>query len=252
MKAPLSDQHPSQLAFAACLEHLLQSPNEHVTIDLPNLPKFLAEPLHQAIVEQTHIGWQGAALKGFLSLTWLCMSPINQLNHEKLDHKTGRHRIHKALHALQDFARAIWLGRNDPLHQDKETADTQVYSAESAEIRHYHSHPKLLPANDAHYCNNVTLNRLIQSRPSVRRRWLRRVRQARANFLRDGDLQKSITTYLTPTTPRHNIQPVRIPPVSTTAYLRITTTTQQRMTSFFPGRSPDLQNPLPGNPLLPN
>ena len=250
MKALLSDQHPSQLALAVCLENFLKSPNEPITIDLPALPKFVAAPLQQAIQEQSQIGWQ-AALKGFLSLTWLRLASINQLNHEKMDHKAGRHRIHKALNALQDFARAIWLGRNDALHQEKETADTQVYSAESAEIRHYHSNPTLLPASDVHYCNNVTLNRLIQSRPSVRRRWLRRVRQARANFLRDGDLQKSITTYLTPTTPRHNSQPVRTQPVTTTAHPR-TTTTQQRMTSFFPGRPPDLQNQIPRNPLLPN
>ena len=250
MKALLSDQHPSQLVFAACLEQYLQFPNEPVTIDLPTLPKFLVEPLQQAILEQTHIGWQ-AALKGFLSLAWLRMASINQLNHDKLDHKAGRHRIHKALNALQDFARAIWLGRNDALHQDKETSDSQVYSAESAEIRHYHSNPTLLPASDGHYCDNVTLNRLLQSRPSVRRRWLRRVRQARANFLRDGDLQKNITTYLTPTTPRHNTHTVRTLPVTTTAHQR-TTTTQQRMTSFFPGRPPDLQNQLPRNPSLSN
>jgi hypothetical protein len=248
MKALLSDQHPSQLAFAACIEQYLQSSTECVTIDLPTLPNFLVEPLQQAIQEQTHIGWQ-AALKGFLSLTWLRMASINQLNHEKLDHKAGRYRIHKALNALQNFARTIWLGRNEALHQDKETSDTQVYSAESAEIRHYHSNPTLLPASDVHYCKNVTLNRLIQSRPSVRRRWLRRVRQARANFLRDGDLQKSITTYLTPTNPRHIIQPARTQRVSTTAHPR-TTTTQQRMTSFFPGRPPDFHNSIPGNPSL--
>ena len=39
-----------------------------------------------------------------------------------------------------------------------------------------HSNPKLLESLDQHYCNNITLNKLLQSHPSVRRRWLKRVK----------------------------------------------------------------------------
>ena len=211
----------------------------------------LISTLNNAIEEQTCIGWS-AAMKGFLSRQWFHLTSANLLNHDKFELKAGRHRTQKALHALQDFTRDIWLGRNDALHKDKETVDTIVYSAESAEIRHFHSNPKLLPASDAHYCTTVTLNRIIQSRPSVRRRWLRRVRTARANFLKDGNLQQSIRTYLNPATQKQDTQPVRLQPVHSTAHPR-STTTQQRMTSFFPGRPPDLlpTNPSPGNPSLP-
>ena len=165
----------------------------------------------------------------------------------KLVMKAGRHRLQKVLHELQDFNRTIWLGRNDALHQDKETAEAAVYSAESAEIRHYHSSPKLLPASDAHYCTNTTLDRIIRSRPSsVRRRWLRQIRTARANFMKDGNLQQSITAYLQQSERVHDSATALTTPISKMRNIR-STTTQQRMTSFFPGRPPDLQKTnLPG------
>ena len=253
LKTLLSDPHPSSLTFAACIEQHLQHPHRPVTQDLPNFPPHLISTLNKAIDEQqTCIGWS-AAMKGFLSRQWFHLTSANLLNHDKFELKAGRHRTQKALHALQDFTRDIWLGRNDALHKDKETVDTVVYSAESAEIRHFHSNPKLLPASDAHYCKNITLDRIIRSRPSVRRRWLRRVRTARATFLKDGNLQQSITPYLQSLEKAHN--------TDTTARLMLlpkirnirSTSTQQRMTSFFPGRPPDLHNPnTPGNPSLPN
>jgi hypothetical protein len=141
---------------------------------------------------------------------------------------------------FKTFTQAICLGRNDALHKEKETAGKIVYSAESAEIRHFHSNPKLLPASDAHYCNNITLeDRIIRSRPSVRRRWLRRVRTGGASFLKDGNLQQSINPYLQPLETAHDTGTARLTPAPKIRNIR-STSTQQRMTSFFPGRPPDL------------
>jgi hypothetical protein len=82
---------------------------------------------------------------------------------------------------------------------DQDQADALVYSAESSEPRHFHSHPSLLPhAANHHYCA-ISLNWLLWSRPLVRRRWLRRVRTAQANFLRNESFQQSITKYSQPT-----------------------------------------------------
>ncbi len=56
------------------------------------------------------------------------------------------------------------------------------YPADSAEMRHYHTHPQQLPRSDRRYCSS-TLSTLIQTRPSVQRWWLQRgVRTARAVF----------------------------------------------------------------------
>jgi hypothetical protein len=47
---------------------------------------------------------------------------------------------------------------------------------------------------DQHYCT-VSLNKLLTSHPTVRGRWLRRVRTARALYVRDGKSQHVMTRY---------------------------------------------------------
>ena len=158
------------------------------------------------------------------------------INHTRQDRSAGCYRTQKTITYLYEFTRSIWLGRNDALHRDKETSGTLIccYSAESAESRHYHTNPQLIPTSHSHYCTNVTLDCIIQSRrPSVCRRWLRRVRNARAAFLRDGNVQISITKYLQPVPPQDCTIPVTLLPGDQTANIRVTTT-QQRMTSFSP------------------
>ena len=79
------------------------------------------------------------------------------INHTRHDKSAGRYRTQKTLTYLHEFTRTIWLGRNDALHRDKETAETIIYSVESAEIRHYHTNPQLIPASNSpllHQCNS--------------------------------------------------------------------------------------------------
>ena len=210
----------------------------------------MRETLDLTIQTQTLIGWL-PALQGFLSIHWSTLAAMSLLDRDKLEPKAGKSRTHKALLATALFTRSIWLGRNDALHKQKETEDSLVYSAESAEIRHYHIHPQQLPTSDRHYCSTL-LSTLIRSRPSVRRRWLQRVRTARAAFLKNGNYQRSITQYDHRVT-RPTIPPPPIPPkLDSTAPIRAVTT-QRRMTNFFPGRPPDRTHTTtsPGNPSLP-
>jgi hypothetical protein len=191
------------------------------------------------------------ALQGFLSIHWNTLAAMSLLDHDKFEHIAGKSRTHKALIGTASFTRSIWLGRNDALHKEKETEDSLVYSAESAEMRHYHTHPQQLPASDRHYCS-TPLSTLIRSRPSVRRRWLQRVRKARAVFLKNGSYQRSITQYVLRTERPTIPPPTTIPKLNSTVSIRAVTT-QQRMTRFFPGRPPD-HTPTqtsPGNPSLP-
>ncbi|KAI2499368.1 hypothetical protein MHU86_15080 [Fragilaria crotonensis] len=173
------------------------------------------------------------------------------------------------LSAIHKYVRAIWLGRNDTLHKHRDAANAIKYSAESTEIRHYFSDPLLLPAEDRHYVSN-NLDKLLRSSPSVRRRWLRRVRTARNNMLKNGKSQlirtffpKATTTdpelprqptttptRIDPSTPTSPPIPKNIertpgrPPDTATATCQQTRTrtTQQRMTAFFPGQPPDTHN----------
>ena len=138
------------------------------------------------------------------------------------------------------MVRDLWLGRNEILHQHQDDKDQTIYSMESAELQFYHSNPNLVPTSDQHYCRNITLNKLLKSRPSVRRRWLKRVKTARAAYLIDGQNQQLVTRYMIPlpstqdsiNTPR--TQRLQRKPANGDTRTTHTNTAQQRMTKFFP------------------
>jgi hypothetical protein len=248
----LKDDHPSRPAFASCIEQYLRQPGQRITFQNDNFPPHLNETLQLAIEEQTLIGWHQLLL-GYISKKWLLLAAMDTPHVGKTTISAGHSRTHKALKALTLMVRELWLGRNDALHKHKDDADQQIYSLESAEIRLFHSTPTLIPTSDQHYCHNITLNKLLRSGPSVRRRWLHRVKTARAAYLKDGQNQQMVTQYMT-RIPLTRVDPIRRAPrasITNTQRSSRTKTTQQRMTNFFPGRPPDtipvvsLRNPSP-------
>ena len=97
----------------------------------------------------------------------------------------------------------------------------------------------------------MTLNKLLQSHPSVRRRWLKRVKTSRAAYLKDGQNQQTISKYMTPipqTRGALNVQETRLSQPTHSDRRKETNTTQQRMTAYFPGRPPDILQELTQNP----
>ena len=190
---------------------------------------------------------------GLLATSWQTLASTHLTDSNQSENAKGRYRIQQVLQYIHEFTRAVWLGRNEVLHAQQDTADAQIYSAESAELRHYHSNPLLLFQHDRHHCTLPLTKKLLQSKPSIRRRWLRRVRLSRAQYAEDGQSQQILTRYIkyTPIT-----NPARTP-VSTATLLHTTATTnarsqttQQRMTDFFTGRPPDSKtSSTPRNPL---
>jgi hypothetical protein len=245
MKAILSDSHPSRPALASCIAQYLTDPTALPMFTNEKFPTHMVPLLEVALQEQSKIGWHHLLL-GFLTSTWQHLSASDHHVVDRLDTAAGKHRIQQTLNALFTFTRSLWLGRNDILHKDQDTVDQTIYSMESAELRHYHANPNLLPTSDQHYCS-LPLQRLLRSRPSVRRRWLRRVKTARAFFLHHGKQQQRITQYLAVSRP-----PAPLPPapniVARPGLSRATTTTQQRMTDYFTGRPPDPHPPVSRNP----
>jgi len=133
------------------------------------------------------------------------------------------------------------------LHKSDKDDENKYISLESAEIRHYFHQPHLLSVHDQHYCQGNVLT-ILQGRPSFRRRWLMRVRRARAALLKDQLRQSRITSYFNRTnfvrapseTTRSDDKqpPTRNPrPLPTTDHYSLR---QQRIYHFFPGRPPDL------------
>jgi hypothetical protein len=240
----LKDNHPSRPAFASCIEQHLQRPRQQIQCTAHQLSSHFNDTLQTAIEEQMQIGWHHLLL-GYMSKKWLMLSSMDTST-GTLNLAAGRNRIHSALKAITLLVRELWLGRNQVLHQHKDEKDQEIYSMESAELRHYHSNPKLLQSSDQHYCNNMTLNKLLQSHPSVRRRWLKRVKTSRAAYLKDGQNQQTISKYMTPipqTRGAHDKQETRLTQPTHRERHKDTNTTQQ-----FPGRPPDILQELTQNP----
>ena len=247
MKTLLSDDHPSRPAIASCIQQHLADPVAPPEFYNDKFPEHMRQLLEEAMTEQATIGWHHMIL-GYLSNKWQELSASDRHPFNKSEPPAGKHRIQQILKALSGFTRALWLGRNDVLHKEKDSDDRKVYSIESAELRHYHTNPHLLPSTDQHYCA-TPLRRLLQSRPSVRRRWLRRVKAARAAFLKNGRQQQRITQYFAVERPPDPIPPA--PNIMAGHKAHRTKTTQQRMTEHFTGRPPDTRSARPTNPSLP-
>jgi hypothetical protein len=67
-------------------------------------------------------------------------------------------------------------------------------SAETTEITHLHGQPDLLRFSDRYLCSQ-SLEKLLSATPATRRRWLRRVKQSRAQQQQDGARRALITAY---------------------------------------------------------
>jgi hypothetical protein len=107
---------------------------------------------------------------------------------------TPYRRIYSVLFVVLEYNTPLRYNCSCHHHGPKELVDAQIYTAESATIRYYHSRPHLLGATDRHYCERPLLS-ILRGSPSSRRRWIRRVRFARADYLKDGRLQTKITGY---------------------------------------------------------
>ena len=195
----LKGNHPSRPAFASCMEQYLQQLGQCITFQNDNFPPHLNEMLRLAINEQTLIGWHQLLLGYILSKKLLLFAAMDTPNIGKMTLSAGQSRTCKALKAVTLMVWELWLGSNNVLHKYKDAADQQIYFVESAEIRHFHSTPTLIPTLDQqeHNCWNITLNKLLQSFPSVHRQWLlHRVKTARAAYLKDGQNQQTVTQYM--------------------------------------------------------
>ena len=200
-----SKLHPVKYILSAGIYSWLTDPSVPYNPTLTDFPSHHHDELSAALAEQEHIGWDKAVL-GFLSKKWQSSASVDMFDRTQADYAEGNHMILKVLSALYDMTRSIWLSRNAKLHDRKDELARTIQSSDDAEIRHYHSNPHLLPLDDQHYCERPIAN-LLRSPLSVRRRWLKHIRSARANKLRDNLLQTNLrhfyTAAKTPRLPPH-------------------------------------------------
>ena len=135
-------------------------------------------------------------IRGYYSVKWrqLASSHMNNSDPKAVNPTEGRRRMGTVLHRVQGFINNMWTGRNEVLHKHDKTDEHKFLSIEAAEIRHYFNQPHLLPMHDRHYCQGQVLT-ILRGRPSHRRRWLMRVRRARAALITEQFRQARITNF---------------------------------------------------------
>jgi hypothetical protein len=156
-----------------------------------NLSPQMLEILRQAMEERIWFGWINA-LRGFYSTKWRVLAESRMTNQDTpLQPQEGHQRISTIVHRIQSFVSVRWEGRNISLHKSEQHEEARQHPRNSALFQ-----SALSSTSDQHYCSG-SLTKLLRSQPVYRRRWLRRVRQARADMLNDQRRQALITTYFT-------------------------------------------------------
>ena len=191
--------HPFNVVLLDCIDQWLLNSSKLPSMDYPstptltysNFPPSTQEAISTAMADQNKIGWDNA-LAGILAISWLDVA-----RHGNRPPWEAERSIQAGIKGLFSRAQRLWEGRNQALHGPKEQELTTTYTVESAAIRYYHSKPYLLATGDRHYCQRPLLQ-LLRGAPGTRRRWLMRVRQARAAYIRrDGRHQRQLTSYFT-------------------------------------------------------
>jgi hypothetical protein len=258
------ENHHFVTVMTDCIEQWLYDPNESPSatdVACPTLaqyntmfPPYMMSILCEAIAEQTEIGWVNL-LRGYFSTKWRDLASRNMANQDAPPTtQDGNRRAGTIIHRVQGYIQLMWKGRNEALHKCNTDDENKFLTLESAVIRHYFQQPHLLSVQDQHYCQGNIL-KILQGRPSHRRRWLMRVRRARAALLKDKLRQSRITSFFTRNINRATtaqtlpaeIQTPTIHTRQTRTQSQIPTLQQPRLYHFFPGRPPGLAVPSTDN-----
>ena len=151
-------------------------------------PIKLRDTISQSLSEQKAIGWD-QALRGYLSRTWRVLASDSVFDNVPVQESKGKYNIRNILkQAMYELTRTLWLQRCQKLHEaDGDTALT-ISVEEQAELRAIYEHPEIVPAGDRHYCTGP-LENIHCCTPSVRQKWMRRMRMTRMRYIQDGKRQ---------------------------------------------------------------
>ena len=172
----------------------LEAPEESYVPDLSQLPPHTREAAARACESQSAIGWDHA-FSGFLSRDWRHVAALDMLRFASFDEDNAIIRIRKVLRSLHEFTHTIWTERNTVLHNGDLTSEmANIYSTDVAEITSYHQQRHLLRFDDRHLCDRP-LQSLLQGSAATRRRWLRLVKRSCATYAKEGQTQRTISSF---------------------------------------------------------
>jgi hypothetical protein len=119
-------------------------------------------------------------MRGFLSQKWMTLAGTycNAPNAAITTRFDGGFRIQRSLKAWDRLTTDLWCGRNEALHDTKVAMELNLKALVDMEISKLHCDSDALLSADSHYCE-ISLQRLLRSSASTKRRWLHRVKQSR-------------------------------------------------------------------------
>ena len=173
--------------------------------------------MHDAILtalkQQESIGWL-SCLKGFLSAHWKIVAGMSMHVPTVNSSVTAQGRLRHVVMSLHDLSLALWKGRNECVRRADISTDLQLHRREDLEIEHYHDHPEMLAHSDRHDCERP-LQRILQSTPANRRRWICQVQLSRQRRIQDLQSQSLMPQYFQRTAnvlPQPPVEIDRAPP----------------------------------------
>jgi hypothetical protein len=172
------------------------------------VPKAFSDNVHQAIADQSAIGWL-QAFRGFLAKTWMVVASSSFDAAKVTTRPDGATKIRQVLKALHQLSTALWKSRNSALHTTEQCSRLSVINAE---ITQYHGEPEQLLGTDRFYCE-TSLHKLLSSSASIKRRWLHRVKRSKEKREKMDKQQPRITQYFR-TAAHRNGNPITITKVA--------------------------------------
>ena len=189
-----SDAHPARYLLSSGILHWLEYGAERpFKPSLNEFPPHFAPFLQDTLAAQSAIAW-GSAVRGFFSKRWHHIASLD-MHYNRLDLSTGDTRLRSTIHATHEFTYVTWIDCNNNLQGTDDATLADIRSAETTEIRHYHSLPHLLLARDRHYCSRSLDKLLSAGSAATRRRWLNRVKNSVAAQQSDSARQSRIDSF---------------------------------------------------------
>ncbi|KAI2490345.1 hypothetical protein MHU86_24235 [Fragilaria crotonensis] len=185
-----ADQHPVYQILRAGILAWIDGYDDYQP-QLSEFPTKFHDRIRVASRDQKDIGWHNA-IKGYLSVEWRSMADCDMYGSSQQQMGQGFQCIQRILHALHKMTQAKWQGRNQTLHNGKDSDIQRIRDAELMEITELYRQADSLRPGDRHYCEQP-LSVIIKKNPSSRRRWLRYVQQSQARA-HAGSLRQTVLT----------------------------------------------------------
>ena len=185
-----AEQHPVYQILKAGILAWIDGCDDYQP-QVSEFPTKFHDSIRVASRDQKDIGWHNA-LKGYLSVEWRTMAACDMYGSSQQQTGQGFQYIQRILQALHKMTQAKWQGRNQTLHNGKDSDNQRIRDAEFMEITELYRQADRLRPSDRHYCEQP-LSVIIKKNPSSRRRWLRYVRQSQARA-HEGRLRQTVLT----------------------------------------------------------